>query len=192
MLSIRQADRSKVLGEPNKKTGVRRRVGTVGYVLFHPTELRVVGFAVERSDIAMMVARKDRYIALDRVALVDGERWFRTSDVGDVTDGVLHVHGRADDVVVSGGVNVVPSAVEAVLAGLGLEACVVGLPDDEWGQVVTAVVASPDAVDLEAVRKLRRSAETPATSGKDFVGADFERRSDTTRTVCCTRGTSRT
>lgn len=88
----------------------------------------------------------------DAFALADGERWFRTSDVGDVTDGVLHVHGRADDVVVSGGVNVVPSAVEAVLAGLGLEACVVGLPDDEWGQVVTAVVASPDAVDLEVLR----------------------------------------
>ncbi len=73
MLSIREVDRVKVLGEPNKKTGVRRKVGTVGYVLFHPTELRVVGFAVERSDLALMVERKDRYIALDRVVLVDRE-----------------------------------------------------------------------------------------------------------------------
>ena len=43
MLSIRELDRVQVLGEPNKKTGVRRKVGTVRYALFHPTELRVVG-----------------------------------------------------------------------------------------------------------------------------------------------------
>lgn len=73
MLSIRQLDRTKVLGEPNKKTGVRRMVGTVGYVLFHPTELRVMGFAVGRSDLALVIERKDRYVALDRVTLVDGE-----------------------------------------------------------------------------------------------------------------------
>ncbi len=80
MLSIRELDRVRVLGEPNKKTGARRKVGTVGYVLFHPTELRVVGLAVERSDLALMIERKDRYVALDRVTLVDGE---------------LHTHGGA-------------------------------------------------------------------------------------------------
>ncbi len=80
MLSIREVDRVRVLGSPNKKTGVRRAVGTVGYVLFHPTELRVVGFAVERSDLALMIERKDRYVALDRVELVEGE---------------LHTHGTA-------------------------------------------------------------------------------------------------
>jgi len=78
MISIREVDRVKVLGEPNKKTGARRKVGSVGYVLFHPTELRVVGFAVERSDLALMIERKDRYVALDRTTLVDGE---------------LHTHG---------------------------------------------------------------------------------------------------
>ena len=80
MFSIRDVDHVKVLGEPNKKTGVRRKAGTVGYVLFHPTDPRVVGFAVERSDLALMVERKDRFVALDRVALVDGE---------------LQVHGKA-------------------------------------------------------------------------------------------------
>lgn len=72
----------------------------------------------------------------------DGVRWFRTADVGEVVGGILHVHGRADDVIVTGGVNVAPAAVEAVLAELGLdEVCVIGLPDDEWGQVVTVVFA---------------------------------------------------
>lgn len=72
----------------------------------------------------------------------DGTRWFRTSDLGALDGGVLRVLGRADDVLVSGGVNVAPAAVEAVLVGLpGVgEACVVGVPDPEWGQAVVAVV----------------------------------------------------
>lgn len=76
----------------------------------------------------------------------DGTRWFRTSDLGRL-DGpadapVLTVLGRADDVIVSGGVNVAPAAVEAVVgevAGVG-EACVVGVPHPEWGHEVVAVV----------------------------------------------------
>ncbi len=83
-----------------------------------------------------------------------GTLWFRTSDLGAWgPDGRLRVLGRADDVVVTGGVNVAPAAVEAVLAGvlpdvLGPavtgEACVVGVPDDEWGQAVVAVAVGPD------------------------------------------------
>jgi O-succinylbenzoic acid--CoA ligase len=73
-------------------------------------------------------------------------RWFRTSDLGALDGGVLRVVGRADDVVVSGGVNVAPAAVESVLAGLlGTEVCVVGVPDDEWGQAVIAVVVGAGA-----------------------------------------------
>ncbi|WP_402462156.1 AMP-binding protein [Isoptericola aurantiacus] len=81
-------------------------------------------------------------------AFVEGRdgRWLRTSDLGTLTDGVLSVLGRADDVVVTGGVNVAPAAVEAVLGELlGAEVCVVGVPDDEWGQAVVAVVAVPAA-----------------------------------------------
>lgn len=95
------------------------------------------------------------YLPDDPIAFVhaDGVRWFRTADVGELADGVLRVHGRADDVIVTGGVNVSPAAVEAVLAELGVgEVCVVGLPDEEWGQVVTAVVAgdtvAPDLAEL--------------------------------------------
>lgn len=84
----------------------------------------------------------------------DGVRWFRTADIGEVVGGVLHVRGRADDVIVTGGVNVAPEAVEAVLAELGLgEVCVIGLPDDEWGQVVTVVLTpgAGTAPDLDTV-----------------------------------------
>ncbi|MBN0042457.1 AMP-binding protein [Cellulosimicrobium cellulans] len=80
----------------------------------------------------------------------DGTRWFRTSDLGRLDgspDGPsLTVLGRADDVVVSGGVNVAPAAVEALVAevdGVG-EACVVGVPHPEWGQEVVAVVTTAE------------------------------------------------
>ncbi|WP_125773420.1 AMP-binding protein [Antribacter gilvus] len=105
-----------------------------------------------------------------------GTRWFRTSDLGALDgSGMLTILGRADDVVVTGGVNVAPAAVESVLAELfavrpGLlapsggspgtsgEVCVLGVPDGEWGQVVVAVVSSgvgplriaPDALTAEA------------------------------------------
>jgi O-succinylbenzoic acid--CoA ligase len=58
------------------------------------------------------------------------------------------VHGRLDDVLVSGGVNVSPQAVEAVLREhpTVADAVVAGRPDPEWGQrVVAAVVPSPGA-----------------------------------------------
>ncbi|WP_112274989.1 o-succinylbenzoate--CoA ligase [Lentzea terrae] len=98
--------------------------------------------------------------------------WFRTGDLGRLRDGRLEVLGRADDVIVTGGEKVPPVVVERALATVEgvLEACVVGVPDDEWGQVVAAAVVvrgaapSPDelkgavaeAVGRAAVPKLVR------------------------------------
>jgi O-succinylbenzoic acid--CoA ligase len=83
--------------------------------------------------------------------------WFRTRDAGTLSpDGRLTVHGRLDDVVVTGGVNVAPQAVEAALRLHPdvADAVVFGRPDDEWGQrVVAAVVpAAGTAPDLTALR----------------------------------------
>jgi len=81
----------------------------------------------------------------------DGVRWFRTSDLGRIDQaGVLSVHGRADTVVITGGVNVAPEPVEAELLGLPLlatEVAVVGVPDERWGQAVVAVFAKPEGTD---------------------------------------------
>ncbi len=88
-------------------------------------------------------------------AFVDG--WFRTRDAGQVVDGRLEVTGRLDDVVVTGGVNVAPQAVEARLREHPdvVDAVVFGRPDDEWGtRVVAAVVpvrgAAPALPELRA------------------------------------------
>lgn len=83
--------------------------------------------------------------------------WFRTGDLGRLRDGRLEVLGRADDVIVTGGEKVPPVLVERALATVEgvLEACVVGVPDDEWGQVVAAAVvtrgAKPSVEELKAV-----------------------------------------
>ena len=83
--------------------------------------------------------------------LVDG--WFWTSDVGRLDeDGRLQVLGRLDDVVVSGGVNVPTPAVAARLREHPdvVDAAVVGVPDEEWGNRVVAFVVG--ALDLTTAR----------------------------------------
>jgi O-succinylbenzoic acid--CoA ligase len=76
--------------------------------------------------------------------------WFVTQDLGRIDhDGLLEVTGRVDDVVVSGGVNVPTPAVAARLrAHPGVrDAEVVGLPDEEWGQLVVAVLVGDLPLD---------------------------------------------
>ena len=73
----------------------------------------------------------------------DPDGWFATRDLGRVDpDGLVRIEGRADAMIVSGGLNVSPAEVERVIGALpGVrDAVVLGLPDEEWGEVVVAVV----------------------------------------------------
>lgn len=78
--------------------------------------------------------------------------WFVTNDLGVLDEvGALRVMGRADTVIVTGGENVSPEPLEAVVMSCpGVEeAVVIGVPDDEWGQIVACVYvgeATPDTV----------------------------------------------
>ncbi|MDN5587320.1 MAG: AMP-binding protein [Brevibacterium sp.] len=75
----------------------------------------------------------------------DGARSMRTSDLGRLDDGVLTVLGRADDIIVSGGTNVSPHALETGLLptwqhhGIA-EVLVTWVPDEEWGKLLVALV----------------------------------------------------
>ena len=73
----------------------------------------------------------------------DESGWLHTGDLGHIDEeGFLYVHDRIDDMIVTGGENVVPSEVEEVLLRhpAVVEAAVVGREDPEWQQAVTAVV----------------------------------------------------
>ena len=80
--------------------------------------------------------------------------WFRTGDQGHWRRGRLEVLGRLDDVIITGGEKVAPAAVERVLlAQPGVRAaCVVGLPDPEWGTVVAAAVVLDPVAAVEPAR----------------------------------------
>ncbi|MEU6127639.1 o-succinylbenzoate--CoA ligase [Saccharopolyspora sp. NPDC047091] len=92
--------------------------------------------------------------------------WFHTGDLGRLADGRLEVLGRADDVIITGGVNVAPLLVERVLTEHPAvrEACVLGIDDPEWGQAVAAAVvpadpaAPPPVADLRAAVRERAGA----------------------------------
>lgn len=95
---------------------------------------------------------------------VGGTRWFRTNDLGTIsadTHGRLVVLGRADDVIITGGVNVHPAAVEAAIrevAGVG-DCVVVGIPSPEWGAEVAAVVVPRETARLSGPDRLQRRRE---------------------------------
>ena len=78
--------------------------------------------------------------------------WFATGDLVSVSDdGYVTVRGRRTELIITGGHNVYPAEVEAVLSrhpGVE-EVAVVGLPSAEWGETVVAyVVGDPDLVSL--------------------------------------------
>ncbi len=80
-------------------------------------------------------------------------RWFRTEDVGSIdADGYLAIEHRKSALIVSGGENIDPTEVERVLRGLDAvaDAVVVGVDDDEWGELVHAlVVPQPEEADFQ-------------------------------------------
>lgn len=88
----------------------------------------------------------------------DADGWLATNDGGEVdADGRLVVHGRRGDLIITGGENVWPTAVEQVVAGAPgvAEVAVVGRPDPTWGQQVVAIVVPDDPAEpptLDAVR----------------------------------------
>lgn len=89
--------------------------------------------------------------AASRAVLHDGV--LATGDVGRIDrDGYVFIVGRDKDVIISGGFNVYAAEVEAVLSAHEsvLEVAVVGLPHDDWGELVAAFVVSRPGALLEA------------------------------------------
>lgn len=82
--------------------------------------------------------------------LTGADGWYDTGDLGHLDDrGALHVLGRADDCIISGGANVAPAEVERALETCPdvRAACVFGVPDPVWGQLVAAAIVPATAAD---------------------------------------------
>ena len=92
---------------------------------------------------------------------VDAGGWFDTRDAGRIdAQGYLFIEGRIDDTIIRGAENIAPAEIEDVLLrheGVA-DAVVVGVPDEEWGQRIEAVVvARPGTVlDAAALESLRQ------------------------------------
>jgi O-succinylbenzoic acid--CoA ligase len=97
-----------------------------------------------------------------------GIRWYRTNDLGELdSDGRLVVLGRADDVIITGGVKVSAAHVQAELEKLdGVRAAfVAGVPSAEWGQALAAYVALADS-SPEGIRDFTAGAAWAPALGK--------------------------
>jgi o-succinylbenzoate---CoA ligase len=82
---------------------------------------------------------------------------FRTGDLGRLEGGVLTVLGRRDDTIITGGENVRPEEVEAVLRAHPAvrDAAVAGRPDERWGEIVSAWVVADAATESDLDRWCR-------------------------------------
>ena len=90
-------------------------------------------------------------------AAIDPAGWFHTGDVGYFdADGFLYICDRVKDMIITGGENVYPAEVEAVLYAHPAiaEVAILGQPDEKWGEAVVAVAALKpgQSLNLEALR----------------------------------------
>jgi O-succinylbenzoic acid--CoA ligase len=138
----------------------RVKPGSVGKPL-SGTKIQIVneaGDALPPGEIGMILVSGNTvmqgyYGQSESTREVLDEDWLRTGDLGyEDADGDLWIVQRRTDLIVSGGENVYPAEIEAVLTAHPAitAACVVGVDDPEWGQRVTALIEARDAEVTEA------------------------------------------
>ncbi len=89
----------------------------------------------------------------DDKTIQDG--WFHTGDLGYLDrEGYLYVVSRRSDLIISGGENIYPTEIEAILLTHPAiaEACVVGVSDREWGEIVATVIVTESQLSLAEIR----------------------------------------
>lgn len=131
---------------------------SVGFVIPY-TSMRIIdeqGKDVAQGEVGQVLLggptiMKGYYKNPEATAEVLKGGWLYTGDLGRLDEeGYLYIVGRIKDMIIRGGQNVYPEEIENVLLGLpGVEeACVIGVPDPEWGQEILALVKPADGADL--------------------------------------------
>jgi malonyl-CoA/methylmalonyl-CoA synthetase len=112
----------------------------------------------------------------DATSAMGRDGWFATGDLASVApDGYVTIRGRMSDMIITGGHNVYPAEVEAVLARHPsvAEVAVVGVPSAEWGESVMAcVVGSGGHPDIDALRTLAAEELAPFKRPREFTVMD--------------------
>jgi fatty-acyl-CoA synthase len=123
-----------------------------------PADIGEIGEIVCRGDVVMAGYWNNPTATAD--TLHDG--WLRTGDMGSFdARGYLTLRDRSKDVVISGGSNIYPREVEEILLEhpAVIEACVVGAPDADWGEVVVAFIVgdvAPAELDAHLLDRIAR------------------------------------
>jgi acyl-CoA synthetase (AMP-forming)/AMP-acid ligase II len=131
----------------------RSHAGTAGQPMSH-TELAVrtddgeiARFGEGEVLLRSLAVMREYHGKPEETERVFADGWFASGDRGRIDgDGFLTITGRVKDMIISGGLNVYPREIEEIvyqLEGIA-EACVVGVPDEQWGEVPAAVIVTDD------------------------------------------------
>jgi O-succinylbenzoic acid--CoA ligase len=142
--------------------GLTEACGGVAYdgVLLAGTRARIAADGgIELAGPTLMDGYRGDPAATADAFTLDG--WLRTGDLGEIVDGRLVVHGRADDVITTGGEKVWPEEVERALEDHPkvAEVAAAGRPDPEWGQHVAVWVVPRRHGDPPTLEELARHGE---------------------------------
>jgi fatty-acyl-CoA synthase len=144
-------DRAGTLGRPLPQTEVKIADAATG-------ELVPVGQAGELCARGYLVMRGYHDAPEATAIAIDAEGWYHTGDVASLDDrGYLRIEGRIKDMIIRGGENIYPREIEDVLFDhlAVAEAAVVGVPDQQWGEVVAAFVRPVPGRPAPAPEELR-------------------------------------
>jgi fatty-acyl-CoA synthase len=114
-----------------------------------PADATTMGQVALRGNNVMAGYHRDP----DATAAAAPDGWFLTGDLGVMhPDGYVELRDRAKDVIISGGENVSTIEIEQAIAThpAVLEVAVVSMPDDQWGEVPAAFVATAEGTDVSA------------------------------------------
>ena len=106
----------------------------------------------------------------------EGGKWKSVGDIAYADDeGYLYICDRKKDMIISGGVNIYPAEIEAVLHGHPqvLDVAVFGIPDDEWGESVYCIVQAKagEDIDLDDLARVRRGEHGQVQGAARLAGA---------------------